>query len=335
LATPLKFTVRGWAHLVTATALRRSGRHPACRRAGHLARRIDRAVTFEHRPGRQDAALYGRLDACRDMDAVPSSTLRDSSFDIWPSFVTRHPTFVIGLCLWLILITSPAASVRAADFEVQFREGLATYRLGDYAGAVKAFRESAKEQPAAGTLQNLGNAEWKLGRTGAAVLAWEQAVWLDPFNDPARMDLRFARKTAQLEAPELAWYEVISTWLPANWWAWIAGASLWLAVGMVMLPGILRWRKATWHQAVAAFCLMMFLLSIPAYIGLHTRSRLGFVLQPDTVLRLTPTSEAQAVTRLTAGEPGRLVRTRGNYVLIRTNRTLGWVEHQQFGLISQ
>ena len=118
------------------------------------------------------------------------------------------------------------------------------------------------------------------------------------------MDLRFARKTAQLEAPELAWYEVISTWLPGNWWAWIAGASLWLAVGMVMLPGILRWRKATWHQAVAAFCLMVFLLSIPAYIGLHTRSRLGFVLQPDTVLRLTPTVEAQAVTRLAAGGAG-------------------------------
>ena len=128
---------------------------------------------------------------------------------------------------------------------------------------------------------------------------------------------------------------MISTWLPANWWAWIAGVSLWLAVGMVMLPGILRLRKAAWHQAVAAFCLMVFLLSIPAYIGLQTRSRIGFVLQPDTLLRLTPTLEAQAVTRLAAGEPARLVRTRGTYVLLRTSRTLGWVERAQCGLICQ
>ena len=125
---------------------------------------------------------------------------------------------------------------------------------------------------------------------------------------------------------------MISTWLPANWWAWIAGASLWLAVALVMLPGILRLRKTTWHQAVAAFCLMVFLLSVPAYAGLHTRSRIGFVLQPDTPLRLTPTLEAQSVTRLASGEPARLVRTRGDYVLIRTNHTLGWVGRGEFAL---
>src|ERR1035438_4071058 len=59
--------------------------------------------------------------------------MRNSSFDIRHCFVIRHSSFVIGLCLWLILVASPAARVRATDFEVQFREGLATYRLGDYA----------------------------------------------------------------------------------------------------------------------------------------------------------------------------------------------------------
>jgi tetratricopeptide (TPR) repeat protein len=239
-----------------------------------------------------------------------------------------------GFRVWvsLVLVAWSATQVQGAAFEESFREGAAAYRAGDYARSVAAFRQSTSQQPASGTLQSLGSAEWKLGRAGAAILAWEQALWLDPFNQAARMDLRFGRKTAQLEAPELAWYEVISTWLPANWWAWIAGASLWLAVGMVMLPGILRVRKAAWHQAVAALGLMVFLLSVPAYLGLHTRSRIGFVLQKDTPLRLTPTLEAQAVTHLAAGEPARFVRMRGNYVLIRTSRALGWVEPEQFGL---
>ena len=171
-----------------------------------------------------------------------------------------------------------------------------------------------------------------LRNPGAAILAWERALWVDPFDQSARQNLRFARKTAQLEAPDLAWYEVVSTWLPASWWACIAGLSLWLAVGMVMLPGILRRRKATWHQAAAALGLMVFLLSIPAHIGVETRSRIGFVLQKDTPLRLTPTAEAQAVTRLAAGEPGRRIRIRGNYVLIRTSRMLGWLQQDQFGL---
>jgi hypothetical protein len=278
---------------------------------------------------------YSRLaiPSCRRPARTSRPAVRNSSFIIHHSSFLSASSFILSLCLTLLLSALLPTHSLAATSDMLFREGVATYRLGDYTSAVHAFRESAKQEPASGTLQNLGNAEWKLGRTGAAVLAWEQSMWLDPFNDSARMDLRFARKTAQLETPELAWYEVISTWLPGNWWAWIAGASLWLAVGMVMLPGILRWRKATWHQAVAAVCLMVFLLSIPAYIGLHTRSRLGFVLQPDTVLRLTPTAEAQSVTRLVAGEPARVVRARGKYLLIRTNHTLGWLERGQFGLI--
>jgi hypothetical protein len=58
-------------HLITATVLARGGGHPACRRAGHLARRNGRPAPFERWSGRQDAALYGRQDARRYMVAVP------------------------------------------------------------------------------------------------------------------------------------------------------------------------------------------------------------------------------------------------------------------------
>jgi hypothetical protein len=214
-----------------------------------------------------------------------------------------------------------------------FHDGTTAYRASDYSSAIKAFRQSAKLQPASGTLQDLGLAEWRRGHAGAAILSWEQSLWLEPFNVAARGNLRYARKVAQLEAPDLTWYEVVSTWLPANWWAWIAGISFWSTIAMVMLPGILRQPKAAWHQAVAALGLTVFLLSIPAHLGVHTRARIGFVQQKDTPLRLTPTQEAQFATRLAAGEPARLERQRGNYVLIRTNRSAGWVERGQFALI--
>lgn len=232
--------------------------------------------------------------------------------------------WTLDVRLWTTYAASPA------DL---FRDGTTAYRSSDYSGAIKAFRQSANLQPASGTLQDLGLAEWHRGHAGAAILSWEQSLWLEPFNTAARGNLRYARKAAQLEAPELTWYEVVSTWLPANWWAWIAGISFWSTVAMVMLPGILRQPKAAWHQAVAALGLTVFLLSIPAHIGVHTRSRIGFVQQKDTPLRLTPTQEAQSVTRLAAGEPARLERQRGNYVLIRTSRSAGWVERGQFALI--
>ena len=251
---------------------------------------------------------------------------RPSPFGFRPSFGLRYSAF--GFLLLPLLSLSAFASLPDALFQT----GVAAYRAADYSVAAVAFRQSVTLQPASGALQALGNAEWQQRRTGDAILAWEQALWLDPLNESARQNLRFARKTAQLEAPELAWYEVISTWLPVSWWAWIAGGSLWLAVAMVLLPGILRRRKATWHQAIAALALMVFLLSIPALFGVQTRARIGFVLETDTPLRLTPTLEAQSITRLAPGEPARSIRARGRYLLIRTSRTVGWVEQDQFGL---
>ena len=262
-----------------------------------------------------------------------SLSLRPSDFELRPSFGFRPSAFgFLPLLLFSLSLFTSSLNLVAAAPDPLFRAGASACRAGDYARAADAFRQSVLLQPASGALQDLGNAEWRCGRTGAAILAWEQARWLDPFNQSARQNLQFARKTAQLEAPDLMWCEVVSTWLPASWWAWIAGVSLWLAVGMGMLPGVLRLRKAAWHQAVAALGLMVFLLSLPAHIGVQTRSRVGFVLQKNTSLRLTPTLEAQALTHLAPGEPGRWVGARGKYVLIRTSRALGWVEHDQFGL---
>jgi hypothetical protein len=232
--------------------------------------------------------------------------------------------------LFLTGATTRVSALSSAS-DPPFLRGLNAYRSGDFTAAAKAFAEDATRQPSSGTFQNLGNAEWQRGRAGDAIVAWERALWVEPRNRAVRENLRFARKGAQLESPDLAWYEVVSSWLPANWWAWLAGMSLWSAVGAVMLPGLLRRRRRTWHQALAAFCLTAFLLCLPAHLGVFTRSRLGFVLQKETPLRLTPTREAQAVTHLAAGEPARWVRVRGNFVMVRTNRGRGWVEADDIG----
>ncbi len=211
-----------------------------------------------------------------------------------------------------------------------FRRGKETYRAGDFAMSAKWFGECVARQPSSGAWQNLGLAEWQSGHMGEAILAWERAAWLDPANRAARANLQFARKTAQLDAPILAWNEVPSTWLSVNAWAWLGGVSLWVAVGLITLPGFLRRPRATWSQALAATGLAIFLLSLPVQIGVHTRARIGFVIGPGAALRLSPTRDAETVTQLAPGEPARSERVRGNYVFVRTNRSAGWLEREQF-----
>ncbi len=241
-------------------------------------------------------------------------------------------SFKMNRHVLLILVMLGAHDCRAQG-EIHFREGVAAYNAEQYEAAVQAFKASLAKQPAAGTLLNLGLAEWHRDRVGAAVLHWEQAVWLDPFNGPARDNLVYARDATQVSPPDLSWCEQASTWLPASFWAWIAGGSLWLAVALMTLPGFFRIRKAAWHQSLATAALVVFLLSIPPSIGIFTRSKVGIVLEKSTTLRLTPTQAAESVVTLVPGEPVRRLRSRGDYVYVCTQSGDGWVERQQIGFI--
>lgn len=241
------------------------------------------------------------------------------------------------LCLCLLLVLVPGVSGYAASLQAEaealFRYGTNAYYAGDYTQAAGAFAQAAGLRPASGTLQNLGNAQWQCGQTGAAIVAWERALWLDPFNRRAKSNLRFARRTAQLETPDLSWYEAVSSWLPADCWAWLAAVSLWGALAVSTLPGVLRLPKASWHQAVAALGLAVFLLSVPAHLGVSSRAHLGFIIRKDAPLRLTPTADAQFIARLPAGEPARLERHSGGYLLVRTGHAVGWVRPDEFQLV--
>jgi hypothetical protein len=251
--------------------------------------------------------------------------------------VTKNRTSSPAALLLALLLLGLAAPLSRADVIMAsdaFHRGTDEYAAGHFESAASLFREAASP-PAAGALYNLGDAEWQGNHPGPAILAWEQAQWLDPFHRNTAANLHYARKIRQLDAPELAWYEICSAWLPADWWPWLGAAGFWFAAALVMLPGIFGWRKSGWLQALAAASFAIFLLTVPALVGVHTRSRLGIILPNEVPLRLTPTADAQEQTRLAAGETVRLERARGGYLLVRTANATGWVQRDQLGFISR
>ncbi len=237
-----------------------------------------------------------------------------------------------GASMWLLLALLLANPAAGADVD-DLTRGQQAYERQDFPAAAQSFAAAVSNAPSAGAYQNLGNAEWLNGRVAEALLAWERALWVDPRAAAARNNLQFLREVAQLETPDLSWGEIASTWLPVDWWAWLACGSLWFAVGLAVLPAVLRWRKSGWQQALMAIGLGIFLLSLPANYGAVTRTTLGLVRASETPLRLTPTAEGEPTTLLAAGEPARLLHSRGQYLLIRTRLATGWVDREKFGLI--
>ena len=241
---------------------------------------------------------------------------------------TRLRNFLVML---LALIAS--GHISSGAVETHFSAGIAAYEAGQFEQAAQAFRDSLTNQTAAGTLVNLGLAEWRAGHAGAAVLGWEQATWLNPFDHAARNNLAYVVEMTQINLPDLTWFEETSTWLPANGWTWIAGGSLWLAVALVTLPGFFRWRKAGWHQTVAALALGVFLLCLAPFVGMVTRSNLAIVTEKNTSLRLTPTQAAEEIASLPPGEAVRKLRERGNYFFVHTQNGDGWIERRQISFL--
>lgn len=216
-----------------------------------------------------------------------------------------------------------------------FDTGRAAYAAGRFEEAAAAFRRATHAAWSPGALHNLGNAEWRLGNPGEAILAWERALWLSPRSRDARASLRYARSVKRLQGPELTWYEVCSTWLPAAVWAWLAALSFWGAAAMAFLPGLRRWRKPETSQAVAAAGFALWILTLPALAGVHTRSSLAVVRPTEAALRLTPTREGQTVTRLRGGEVVRVLKNRGEYRRVRLgNDASGWLHRSEIGIVS-
>lgn len=238
-----------------------------------------------------------------------------------------------GVVLFVVACFLTASSQAAP--EDSFAPGVTAVQSGDFAGAAAFFENELKQQPSTGALMDLGIAEWQRGHAGAAILAWERAAWINPYDTSANQNLKFARAVAQVDAPELRWFEQASTWLPPNAWVWLAGASLWLAVGALVLPRVLRWRKSGRGQTLAALGFCVFLFSVTASFGVVSRTDIGFVVKKDVPLRLTPTSGSEVISTLSAGEPVRRLKSRGNYFFIRTTMTSGWVEQGQVGLINE
>ena len=86
--------------------------------------------------------------------------------------------------IWLLALLAVAQNIFAAG-ETRFQAGVAAYAAGQFEPAAKAFTDSLAEKTAPGTLLNLGLADWRCDRTGEALLAWQQAAWLDPFDRAA------------------------------------------------------------------------------------------------------------------------------------------------------
>jgi hypothetical protein len=91
-----------------------------------------------------------------------------------------------ALCASCLVATGPARADPKTDAHDRLDEGSALYRRGDYQGALRKFEEARALYPSPKLYFNLGQALTRLGRTAAAIDAFEKFLAEAPDAVPER-----------------------------------------------------------------------------------------------------------------------------------------------------
>ncbi len=170
--------------------------------------------------------------------AVSLITAIDSSMKKTPSRSGKLASMLLSLLLLL-----PVGARAAQSYpDSLWTSGVAAYTAGDYASACRDWEAvRATGLMSRELYYNLGNAYFKSGEMGPAILWYERALRLDPSDADVRYNLEFARSQTQdriEEVPEIffeAWGHKLCYLLASNTWAALSLVFLALTVALALL----------------------------------------------------------------------------------------------------
>lgn len=237
---------------------------------------------------------------------------------------TFHPRIIAILALALIAGAAPAAG---GDFEAA---NLA-YDQGKFSEAKSGYEELVESGAwSANLFYNLGNADYRLGAPGRAILDYERALTLDPAHPEARANLALLRKqtSAKMRAP--SWQDAVFAGRAVNVWTGVAAAAGWLAVfGLALLFTSRREEKSgLWLATIASVLVCAYAMGV---LWWREQERaLAIVVVKETAARLSPADSAGLAETLPAGSRVRVLRERGEWIYCALpGAGRGWIPQRE------
>ncbi len=236
---------------------------------------------------------------------------------------------VLFLLLLLLLGTAPSP-LRATSFD----EANAAFASGDYAKAAATSQELIVSQgSSAARLYHLGNAQFKLGQFGPAILSYERAALLAPRDRDIQTNLKAARQAASTpaSATALTWWRMPLGWLSLREWSFLTVSGLLLVTLPLLTWAIAGLARRPWLRPAAQASLTCgLILTVPGILALTTRSRektIGIITAEKPSLRLSPFPEATATDSPGTGRRVILTDSRPGwyYLSIEGSTATGWM----------
>ncbi len=238
--------------------------------------------------------------------------------------------FVLAISLTTLTVLSAHADI-ADDFVVANK----SYQDKDFAAAIEMYEGiEAKGLESAALYFNLGNAYFKSGDLGHAVLYYMRAQRLDPGDDDIRHNLEFARgfTSVQMEGvrlnPVQSFFDALVAPYRLSLLAWVSSGFFVL----LLLLMILRWSAGITRAAVRTG-LMTALILVVISSGLTTfkyrtdyLSRRAVIVVQESPVQTGPSEQSDVELQ---GAPGLVVEILAEsddyYNVLFENKRRGWI----------
>ena len=230
----------------------------------------------------------------------------------------------MGPLAWLTVLGLVLGPVQA------YNEGNRLYAQKDYPGAVRAYEEALRSGHDPRAHYNLGNALFRTGRIGEAIVNYRRAWYLAPRDHDVATNLAFARAyrldkstaspspLAQLASRMLRWLSRTEATLLAGVLVTLAGLALagWIvwrvrllafATGLLALLGLYAFlSQQSWAGEVAERPAVVVVPEVSAASGPGDEFKQVLLLHDGTEVRVRETRGEWALVQLPGGSGGRL-----------------------------
>ncbi len=228
----------------------------------------------------------------------------------------------------LAVALAPATPLHGAG-EADFAKANAAYAEGRFEEAAAGYESLAREgRSPANLFYDLGNAWYRLGNFGKAVLNYQRALALEPRHPEADANLRLARdegRALELRMTQVERYASLAT---TKQYTIAATTGVWLALFLGAHWYFSR-RRSAGRIALIALSLLVTAVSIFGIVTLENGIRgenLAVVTSKETEARLATADNAKSILVLPAGSEIKVLSERGDWVYaMLPNEQRGWI----------
>lgn len=242
-----------------------------------------------------------------------------------------------------LILAAPAVAQESI-----YEQGTQFYQAGDYQAAVESFEAVLAGGFESSDLRyNLGNAHFKNGSLGLAILAWERALVIEPGSEDVLANLELARGLTVDDVQPLPRFWLLSV---ISWWVdliprglllvltgcgWLA---LWGGMGLrVLARGESARAYGTWVTLGGLLVVLVLGLNLVVREAGLGRAERGVILAEVVPVRSAPTlDDDQTVFEVHEGTRVRIDQRTDEWAeVVLDDGKVGWVPVEVMGVIQE